>query len=780
MAQTIADLLVRIGADTSELRKQLNATKRQMNSAFGGAALDLSKGIVAGAAAAGAAIGGLGVYAVKLASQMENTKIAFTTMLGSAEKAGAFIKDLQSFAAKTPFEFKGLTESASQMMAYGIAAKDVIPTLTAVGNAVAAVGGGQDKIARVTTALGQMYAKGTVQAEEMRQLTEAGIPAWELLAKTLNTDVSGAMDMVSKRQVDAANGVANLVSGMNAKFGGMMEKQSQTVTGSFSNLMDGLEMVAISAGTKISQSLNLAGVLSGLAGQIDKVNQVIQGGGGIADVLKTLIPSELQPAIIAVAGALMGAMVPGLVAMATAAVAAVAPLAPFIAAGAALAVVIWALVDPIGAAKSIMDVFGVSAEKQGEVLAWLQDPIGKLTSAWDNLVGRLKSGAQSIIDSISGMVERVKQKCNDLKNSLPSISLPSFGHAAGGLVRGYASGGRVHGPGSGTSDSVPAMLSNGEYVVSAGAVNRVGVGTLNAINNGQLSGFAGGGMAGGVGAGDMGGSVLAQLLATPPDMLAEELDSKSMALEGFANKYGETIATANAANESGIQSAKKWHDVIKDYAVDVGGKFGDCIADIITGQKSASEALKAFTKQLLQNAAQMLSRWIGVYLTFMAFGLGNPHAAAQAATQAVFGVTGKGGSSGGVSIGANSGGVFGLATGGYVSGPGTGTSDSVLARLSNGEYVMSAAAVDRIGTPLLDAMNRGSAVHYAGGGLVSVNNGGGSGPAAVSSAGPSVSLQISALDAASFGDFLSRGGLDTVKQALFEDNRQFASSVGVW
>lgn len=639
MAQTIADLMVRIGADTSELRKQLNATKRTMNSAFGGAALDLSKGIVAGAAAAGAAIGGLGIYAVKLASQMENTKVAFTTMLGSAEKAGAFIKDLQSFAARTPFEFKGLTESAQQMMAYGIEAKNVIPTLTAVGNAVAAVGGGQDKINRVTTALGQMYAKGTVQAEEMRQLTEAGIPAWELLAKALNTDVAGAMDMVSKRQVDAANGVANLVSGMNAKFGGMMEKQSQTVTGSFSNLMDGLEMVAISAGTKISQSLNLAGVLSGLAGQIDKVNQVIQGGGGIADVLKTLIPSELQPAIIAVAGALMGAMVPGLVAMATAAIAAVAPLAPFIAAGAALAVVVWALVDPIGAAKSIMDVFGVSAEKQGEVLAWLQDPIGKLTSAWDNLVGRLKSGAQSIIDSITGMVERVKQKFNDLKNALPSISLPSFGHAAGGLVRGYASGGRVHGPGSGTSDSVPAMLSNGEYVVRSAAVNRVGVGTLNAINNGQTSGF-GGGMSEGVGAGDLGGSVLAQLLSTPPDVLAEELDSKSMALEGFATKYGEVIATANAANESGIQSAKKWHDVIKDYAVDVGGKMGDCIADIITGQKSASQALRDFTKQLLQNAAQMLSRWIGVYLTFMAFGLGNPHAAAQAATQAVFGVTG--------------------------------------------------------------------------------------------------------------------------------------------
>lgn len=758
MAQTIADLLVRIGADTSELRKQLNATKRQMNSAFGGAALDLSKGIVAGAAAAGAAIGGLGVYAVKLASQMENTKIAFTTMLGSAEKAGAFIKDLQNFAAKTPFEFKGLTESASQMMAYGIAAKDVIPTLTAVGNAVAAVGGGQDKIARVTTALGQMYAKGTVQAEEMRQLTEAGIPAWELLAKTLNTDVSGAMDMVSKRQVSAANGVAGLVSGMNERFGGMMEKQSKTVTGAFSNLMDGLEVAAISAGTKISQSLNLAGVLSGLADKIDQVNQVIQKGGGIGDVLKTLIPSELQPAIIAVAGALMGAMVPGLVAMATAAIAAVAPLAPFIAAGAALAVVVWALVDPIGAATSIMDIFGVSAEKQGEVLAWLQDPIGKLTSAWDNLVDRLKSGAQGIIDSISGMVDRVKQKFNDLKNSLPSISLPSFGFAAGGLVRGYASGGKVHGPGSGTSDSVPAMLSNGEYVVSAGAVNRVGVGTLNAINSGQ--GFAGSGVgAEGMGE-DAGMSALVRLLATPPEALLEELDTKATALENFGIKYGETISSANAANESGIESTRTWHDVVTDYAKDVGGQFGDCIADIITGQKSAKEAFGDFLKNLLKNAAQIVSRWVGIYLMYMAFGLGDSKAAAKAANAT----------------------MFGLASGGYVSGPGTGTSDSIPVRLSNGEYVMSAAAVDRIGTPLLDAMNRGDAVHYAGGGLVRVNNGSGSGSgsATVSSAGPSVILQVSAIDAASFSDFLNRGGLDAVKQALFSDNRQFAAEVGVW
>jgi lambda family phage tail tape measure protein len=58
------------------------------------------------------------------------------------------------------------------------------------------------------------------------------------------------------------------------------------------------------------------------------------------------------------------------------------------------------------------------------------------------------------------------------------------------------------------------------------------------------------------------------------------------------------------------------------------------------------------------------------------------------------------------------------ANGGYISGPGTGTSDSILARLSNGEYVMKAAAVDTYGTDLLDRMNNLQMPKFASGGAV--------------------------------------------------------------
>jgi TP901 family phage tail tape measure protein len=58
----------------------------------------------------------------------------------------------------------------------------------------------------------------------------------------------------------------------------------------------------------------------------------------------------------------------------------------------------------------------------------------------------------------------------------------------------YASGGHITGPGSGTSDSIPAMLSNGEYVIRANAVKTIGVNTLDKLNQADRLGFAAGGI----------------------------------------------------------------------------------------------------------------------------------------------------------------------------------------------------------------------------------------------------------------------------------------------
>jgi predicted nucleic acid-binding Zn-ribbon protein len=68
----------------------------------------------------------------------------------------------------------------------------------------------------------------------------------------------------------------------------------------------------------------------------------------------------------------------------------------------------------------------------------------------------------------------------------------SFGPYASGYKRS-ASGGPVSGPGTGTSDSIPAMLSDGEFVVNAAATRRNRP-LLDAINDGKVAAYARGGL----------------------------------------------------------------------------------------------------------------------------------------------------------------------------------------------------------------------------------------------------------------------------------------------
>lgn len=203
--------------------------------AFGGALLTVG-------AAGAVALGGLGTLVgttgVNFLAMKEQAQVAFTTMLGSGEKATAFLGKLQTFAAQTPFEFEDVTRASQRLMAMGISADKVIPTLTAIGDAVAGLGGGPATVDQVTTAIGQMNAKGKASGDEMMQLTEAGIPAWKYLAAAIGTDIPEAMKRVSAGTVPAGVAINAITAGMEKDFGGMMAAQSRTFNGLKSSLSD--------------------------------------------------------------------------------------------------------------------------------------------------------------------------------------------------------------------------------------------------------------------------------------------------------------------------------------------------------------------------------------------------------------------------------------------------------------------------------------------------------------------------------------------------------------
>lgn len=192
-------------------------------------------------------------------SQQENARIAFTNFFGDAKKADKLMRDLLNFARTTPFEITGLTKNAQSLLAMGISAKDLLPTLTAVGDSVAAVGGDAGTLERVATAIGQIAAKGRVQGDELRQLTENGIPAVRILANEYKLTQAKFLEFVTAGKINAKKALPLLlkgieegtkgVNGETAKMGGIMQNQSKTFTGALSNIKDGFNQT-VGAGFK--------------------------------------------------------------------------------------------------------------------------------------------------------------------------------------------------------------------------------------------------------------------------------------------------------------------------------------------------------------------------------------------------------------------------------------------------------------------------------------------------------------------------------------------------
>ena len=154
-----------------------------------------------GMRAIGAAAGFVKSSVFGMNDSLQQAKIGFTTMLGSAEAADSFLKQMASFAAKTPFEFLDVTTQAQILLAYGFAAQEVIPLLTDVGNVSAAYSAGAQGVESITRALGQMNAATKVHTQDLNQLIAVGVPAWQILADAIGKTTGETQDMVSQGEI---------------------------------------------------------------------------------------------------------------------------------------------------------------------------------------------------------------------------------------------------------------------------------------------------------------------------------------------------------------------------------------------------------------------------------------------------------------------------------------------------------------------------------------------------------------------------------------------------
>ena len=187
--------------------------------------------------------------------RFQQFEIAFETMLGSGQKAKGMISDLANLAATTPFDMKGVVNGAKQLLAYGFAANEITDTMRRLGDVSAGLG---LNLQDITWLYGTTMVQGRLFTRDLMQFTGRGIPLTEELAKQFGVTKDKVSELVTAGKVgfpEVKKAIESLTN-EGGKFGGLMEKQSHSITGQISNIQDTIEMAINDLGTQTEGLMN--------------------------------------------------------------------------------------------------------------------------------------------------------------------------------------------------------------------------------------------------------------------------------------------------------------------------------------------------------------------------------------------------------------------------------------------------------------------------------------------------------------------------------------------
>ena len=774
----------------------------------------------------------LGITCIQSAAQMKQYEIAFTTMLNSAEQGKKMLQDLKQFAASTPFDVPGVVSAGQQLMAFGFQAQEIIPMLTSLGDAAAGLGKGSAGVGQIAYAMGQMRTSGTLKTQDMMQLTNAGINAWQMLADASGKTIMEIKDLTERGAIDSAAAVEIIVAGMNEKFGGMMQKTSTEVAGLMANIEETAGNTAATVGEYMIKAFDIKGILTNISNVLGDFQQKMQDatdeGKSFTEVIKDCVPASAVAAVGALAGAI-GVVLYGAISTALGAFALLVGVsAPVVAAfagiGAAIASVIvyWDEICEafnagmqaisfliIGGLDAIAEAFLWMAKGGVEAVGWLFEEIGDYCPEWlSTFNGMLDSAIESIRswarEAISWFQEVFRVKANVMNDSYWAMSMANTdddnkdGESNVGIPKAQRPLFMPEKPKAGSAkapsysdktkpyddrlrDLQNEFNATRQYNAEMRRITDERLKSEQKANQASLSGSElkqaqymaeASALAEKVARENADHEALIANLNAQKTILEEQkaaglLDGTQERIDLIAkqieneNTLHSARVQAFTAEGKALEATNKTANILAGTYEKLGSEAIDGIAsafsDCIMAGKSFGDAMSKLCNQMLQQVLQLIAQWL--ILTAL---------------------MGVGGGIGGWAK--SSRGKLFAASGGYISGPGSGTSDSIPAMLSNGEYVINASAVDRIGLPLLNGLNSGRLDGFATGGYIghaAYSNNGGTANVATAG-GNSLTMNVQAMDAASFSDFLARGALDVLRQATFENTRRFGTEAGTW
>jgi tape measure domain-containing protein len=265
-----ANLQAQLGQTTRAVNEQKTAISNQQS------AISSVKNLAMTYAGLSAAVSAVKT-SVKLAAEMEQTKVAFGVMTGSAAQATKLLNDFKALDIESPINFADFSRAGKTMLQFGVQADALRPTLSRL----AAISlGNAEQFQSLALAFGQVQANGRLMGQEVLQMVNAGFNPLQEISRT--TGVS--MIELKKRMEDGAISAQMVAKAFETatseggRFYGMNQQLEGTMSGQFAKLESEIKAASIALGTALIPLVQqLTGLLKDVASSATSDEKTVGG-----------------------------------------------------------------------------------------------------------------------------------------------------------------------------------------------------------------------------------------------------------------------------------------------------------------------------------------------------------------------------------------------------------------------------------------------------------------------------------------------------------------------
>ncbi len=300
------DIGVKITADGAQAKrslgevdssmKRLGATSRAALASFtGNVGANAFSAITSYAQQAGTEL-------LRYSAKIESTKVAFETLSGSAAFANKHLADLQKFSVANALPFESLITMSQRLQAANVDASKLVGIIRDVASVASGTGAvTAERMEGINTALTQVISKQRVSAEEMEQLAERGIPAWQMLSESMGLSVAATRKLSEEGKITSDELLTAFNKIATTKFGDSLRRQAETGTGAMIGLQNAVMVAASQAFEPIYKEISQFASkalkeVQAQNGDVEKIGEVLAKyvGEGFSRVLTATVSATVS------------------------------------------------------------------------------------------------------------------------------------------------------------------------------------------------------------------------------------------------------------------------------------------------------------------------------------------------------------------------------------------------------------------------------------------------------------------------------------------------------